>query len=263
MERSAPNIERPAFLDHDPVQLKFGTSGLRGLVREMTDLEVYINTQGFLRYVVEQGEATPGTSVIVGRDHRNHDPASGQSSSPRIAAAVSQALWDLGFEVMDAGILPTPAIAAFAGDPSRKWPAVMVTGSHIPADRNGIKFYRPTSEVLKADEPGILEAVAAVRSKVYGQSADDSAFDRRGMLKASPASPPIDPAATAYYAARYLEPFGDAEPLAGVRIVVYQHSSASRDLLADILGTLGADVITTGRVDHFVAVDTEDVTTGG
>jgi phosphomannomutase len=30
----------------------------------------------------------------------------------------------------------------------------MVTGSHIPDDRNGIKFYRPAGEMLKDDEAG-------------------------------------------------------------------------------------------------------------
>ena len=41
----------PTFLTYIPCELRFGTSGLRGLVREMTDLEVYINTRGFLDYL--------------------------------------------------------------------------------------------------------------------------------------------------------------------------------------------------------------------
>ena len=35
----------------------------------------------------------------------------------------------------------------------------MVTGSHIPDDRNGIKFNRPKSELLKRDEPGMKEQI--------------------------------------------------------------------------------------------------------
>ena len=31
----------PTFLTYIPCELRFGTSGLRGLVREMTDLEVF------------------------------------------------------------------------------------------------------------------------------------------------------------------------------------------------------------------------------
>ena len=38
----------------------------------------------------------------------------------------------------------------------------MVTGSHIPFDRNGLKFYRPGGEeISKGDEAGILAALAA------------------------------------------------------------------------------------------------------
>ncbi len=254
--------ERPAFLDHDPVRLKFGTSGLRGLVREMTDLEVYINTQGFLRYLRDSNAISAAAPVALGRDLRDHDPSSGLSSSPRIAAAATQAIRDLGHPVIDAGILPTPALAAFAlaGHGPSPIPAIMVTGSHIPADRNGMKFYQTTGEVLKSDEAGILDAVAAVRSEIYGQSAKDSPFDRRGMLRAAPSAEAIDPRASQQYVARYVEPFGDAEPLAGLRVVVYQHSSAARDILLEVLTALGADVLPVGRVDHFVAVDTEDVT---
>ena len=38
----------------------------------------------------------------------------------------------------------------------------MVTGSHIPFDRNGIKFYRADGEIDKADEQAILDTEVAV-----------------------------------------------------------------------------------------------------
>ncbi len=37
----------------------------------------------------------------------------------------------------------------------------MVTGSHIPFDRNGLKFYRPDGEISKLDEEAILNVVVA------------------------------------------------------------------------------------------------------
>ncbi|MEA7188015.1 hypothetical protein ONJ45_27985, partial [Salmonella enterica subsp. enterica serovar Virginia] len=45
----------------------------------------------------------------------------------------------------------TPALAHQSI--SDKVPAIMVTGSHIPFDRNGLKFYRPDGEITK--EKGI------------------------------------------------------------------------------------------------------------
>ena len=258
--------ERPSFLDHDPVELKFGTSGLRGLVREMTDLEVFINTQGFLRYLATVGDLAAAAPVLLGRDLRDWDPTSGLSSSPRIAAAVTEAVRQLGHRVVDCGTLPTPALAAaaLAGHAADgvAGPAIMVTGSHIPPDRNGVKFYRSTGEVLKADETGILEAVRQTRQEIYATPPEQSAFDPQGMFKTAPATERTDPMAIHRFADRFLERFGDGEPLAGWRVVVYQHSSVARDLIRHVLQGLGADVVPIGRVDHFVAIDTEDVTVG-
>lgn len=39
---------------------------------------------------------------------------------------------------------------------SDNMPAIMVTGSHIPFERNGLKFYRPDGEITKHDEAAIL-----------------------------------------------------------------------------------------------------------
>ncbi len=259
--------DRPVFLDRDPVELRFGTSGLRGLVRDMTDLEVYINVQGFLRYLALTGQANERDPVVVGQDLRAQDPSTGLESSPRIARTAMTAVKDVGHPVINAGQVPTPALAAYASAPqgvdgadaSGPIPALMVTGSHIPPDRNGVKFYRPTGEVLKSDEPGIIRAVGEVRRRLYAMSAEDSRFDARGMFKTKTLVPAaVDDAARAYMD-RYLAPFEGGRPLAGQRVLVYQHSSVARDLLSDVLTKLGADAIPIERTDAFVAVDTEDV----
>jgi hypothetical protein len=141
---ASTDLPQPRFLDGAPVELRFGTSGLRGLVRDMTDLEVYVNTRGFLRYLTRIGDAAPGAPVAVAEDLREFDSATRLVSSPRIARAAARAIADEGFAVRMAGRIPTPALAhhALRGDADAPFPAVMVTGSHIPADRNGIKFYR-------------------------------------------------------------------------------------------------------------------------
>ena len=124
----------------------FGTSGLRGLVTELTDDLV-------TDYVRAFATALPvGAGVAVGWDLR--------PSSPRIAQASIAALRDLGLRVQEAGALPTPALAF--GAMAQGMGAVMITGSHIPADRNGLKFYTPEGEILKADEARIQAALPAV-----------------------------------------------------------------------------------------------------
>jgi phosphomannomutase len=255
---------RPPFLHYTPRELQFGTSGLRGLVGEMTDLEVYINTRGFLDYLRQIGDVGPGDPVAVARDLREIDPGSGLSSSPRIAAAVNQAIRDAGLSVVNCGQIPTPALAYYAlredaATSKRPMPGIMVTGSHIPADRNGIKYYTRTGEVLKSDEAGILAAVDTVRAAEYAKEERQTAFNGDGMFKVVPEPVALEPGAEAAYLQRYLELFPDEKPLAGKRVVVYQHSAVGRDLLVQILGSLGATPIAVERSDAFIPVDTEDL----
>ena len=103
--------------------VQFGTSGARGLVSSMSTEVCYAYAQAFLRTV-----ASSADTVVLGHDLR--------PSSPAISAACAQAVRDAGKQVLFVGALPTPAIAYYASVHSA--PAIVVTGSHIPFDRNGI-----------------------------------------------------------------------------------------------------------------------------
>ncbi len=241
---------RPAFLEETPRPLAFGTSGLRGLVTDITDLEAYVNTKGFMRFALKNGDARPGGPVAVAGDLR---PSTG-----RILAAVARAIRDSGLSVQHAGRIPTPALTSYAIEHGR--PSVMVTGSHIPFDRNGIKFNRSGGEVLKSDEAAILAEVAEVRAEEYARAKGETPFDAQGMLGAASEKelPPVSREARDAYLRRYLGLF-PARCLAGLRAGVYQHSAVGRDILVEVLGGLGAEVFPTGRSESFVALDTENV----
>ncbi len=215
----------------------FGTSGARGLVTAMTDRVCYGYTAGFLGYLAEQGEFAPGRAVALAGDLR--------PSSPRILTACAQAVRDLGGEVVFCGYVPTPALALYAF--GQAFSSLMVTGSHIPDDRNGIKFYRPHGEVLKTDEAGM--------SRQPVQFPAD-AFLPDGALASPAPLPPVTDVESAYLQ-RYVAYFGAA--LAGLKLGVYQHSAVGRDMLVDILAALGADVVPLGRSEKFIPVDTEAV----
>jgi phosphomannomutase len=136
---------------------------------------------------------------------------------------------------------------------------VMVSGSHIPFDRNGIKINKSIGEVLKADEPGILREVERVRDEEYSRTAANSAFNGDGMLKQAPSLPPLDRRAEEDYVRRYTDSFVN-NGLSGLRVLLYQHSAVGRDILARILSDLGATVSTAGRSDRFIPIDTENIT---
>lgn len=236
-------------LNNEPSELKFGTSGLRGLVAEMTDLECYINTAGFLKFLASIGHIKPGGDVYLAGDLRD--------STPQIMNAVHQAIVDGGYVTKNCGFVPTPAVALYGL--SKNAPSIMVTGSHIPADRNGIKFNKADGEVLKDDELGIKEAVAIVRDELYSQELQDSIFNEDGMLKTPAEIPAATDDAAAMYIARFVDVFGE-RAFTGKKIVFYQHSAVGRDLLVTILEKLGADVVPVGRSDAFIPIDTENVT---
>lgn len=238
-----------SFLDYTPVSLAFGTSGLRGLVGDITDLEAYINVKSALYYLLATGDIAPRSVVVLAGDLR--------PSTDRIMGASMQAIVDAGCEPENAGKIPTPALIHRAI--SARCAGVMVTGSHIPFDRNGIKINKAAGEILKSDEAGILREVERVRAEEYARSASDSPFGASGMFKRAPVLPPIERMAEEAYVRRYLTSFR-AGGLRGVRVLVYQHSAVGRDILPRILRELGADVVTAGRSETFVALDTENVT---
>ena len=218
--------------------VQFGTSGARGQVVAMTDYVCYAYTRGFLQHLADLGEFAPGMAVALAGDLR--------PSSPRILAACAAGVRDAGGNPVYCGLIPTPALALYAF--GRAIPSLMVTGSHIPDDRNGIKFYRPHGEVLKNDEAGMR-----------GQRLDIDAdlFDASGALRNAASLPKVIDAETDYIA-RYLAFFGD-KALAGRRIGVYQHSAVGRDVLTRIVTALGADAVPLGRSTKFIPVDTEAI----
>lgn len=236
-------------LTYTPVELTFGTSGLRGLVTDMSDLECYINTRGFINFLRAEQQLEPGSVIYYAGDLRD--------STPRITASVLAAIVDAGFAPAYCGLIPTPAIAYYALQHDA--PCIMITGSHIPADRNGIKFYKRGGEILKNDEQAIKTAVAVIRQEIYNHAAEDSIFNTEGALKNPPKLPDPNTDATETYISRYRLAFSSTA-LAGKKVVLYQHSAVGRDILVTIFKNLGAEVIPVGRTDVFVPIDTENVT---
>ncbi|TPP06947.1 phosphomannomutase [Rhizobium glycinendophyticum] len=213
--------------------LKFGTSGLRGLVADLVGLPSRAYALGFVRHAMAFAPQT--RQVLVGRDLR--------SSSLAISEDCRAAIGYTGLTAVDCGAVPTPALALEAI--RRGCPAIMVTGSHIPDDRNGLKFYLPHGEISKVDEAAIAAQVASLSDTVL------DSLSRAAVRKDVPA-----PSVNAAYTARYVDVFGPRN-LTGQRVAVYQHSSVARDLMVDILRGLGAEVAVFGRAGHFIPVDTE------
>lgn len=206
--------------------IKFGTSGARGLVVDFT-LEVC--TAFTISFLDAMNKRFEFKKVAVGMDNR--------PSSPNMASIVCATIEAYGFEVDFYGVLPTPALALQSI--KDKVPSIMITGSHIPYDRNGLKFYRPDGEISKEDESNILNnsnQIKLVKSHLP-QKKDNASLN---------------------YMNRYTN-FFRRKCLMGIKVGIYEHSSAGRDLYPELFKSLGAEVVSLGRSDEFVPIDTEAV----
>jgi phosphomannomutase len=219
----------------------FGTSGARGLAITMTDLVCYAYARAFLQYLEYIGELKrAGERVAVAGDFR--------PSTDRIMEAVMRAIEDLGYQPVNGGKIPSPAVALYGLE--QHIPSIMITGSHIPDDRNGIKFNKCAGEVLKSDEKGMSSQEVILDDSLFST---DGSFTRPGAQ-----AHPVVPEPRDNYVRRYLS-FFTHDALHGVRVGVYQHSAVGRDLLVEILSGLGAQVTPLARSEAFIPVDTEAI----
>jgi phosphomannomutase len=252
-----------SVLDYQPQVLKFGTSGRRGEVVHLSQLEVYINASAELEYLqslpLAEGGIVRGDEFYFAYDLRPSSTAFAAEEQGRgeLAQAIAQAIADAGMRAVNCGAIPTPALTSFAI--GRGKGSIMITGSHIPFNRNGYKTNTSRGELLKKHEAPIAQAVEGVRQKLYAQPVADSLFNEQGMFKTGHRDlPPVDESARAAYIERYVG-FFPPQALQGKRLLFYQHSAVGRDLVVEILRTLGAEVIPGGRSEAFVPIDTENI----
>jgi phosphoglucosamine mutase len=117
----------------------FGTDGVRGLANDELTADLALHLAQAASQVLMQGRHADEVRregrkprAIIARDPR--------ISGEFLAAAVSAGLASSGIDVLDAGILPTPA-AAFLVKDIRADFGVMISASHNHAADNGIKFF--------------------------------------------------------------------------------------------------------------------------
>lgn len=112
----------------------FGTDGVRGLAGVDVTAELALRLAHAAALVLgrnARAESRRATAVVA-RDPR--------VSGEFISAAVSAGLAAAGVDVLDAGVIPTPAAAYLVQDTNADF-GVMVSASHNPAPDNGIKFF--------------------------------------------------------------------------------------------------------------------------
>ena len=229
-------------LKYEPRELEFGTSGRRGKVVDLTQLEVYINALAELEFlqslVPSEGGILRGEEFFFARDLRLSSDCfvPEQEGRGEIAQAIVAAIRDAGMQAINLGTIPTPALTCYAL--ARGKGSMMITGSHIPFDRNGYKTNSSKGELRKEQEAPINEQVQRERQRLYSQDQNESLFDDRGMFRAGHQELPAeDSEARVAWIQRFTSFFKD-KSLRGKRILVDQQSAVGRDLLVEILERL-------------------------
>lgn len=166
----------------------------------------------------KQGQTS--LTFAVGRDSR--------LSGPHLAQAVALGLVSKGNKVYQCGIATTPAMFMTTIDPVLKADgAVMVTASHLPFNRNGLKFFTKDGGLNKEDITEILELAETIETSFTpGGQVEDYDFlpsYSQNILKIIRAKTGLD------------------QPLAGARIVVDAGNGAGGFFAGQVLVPLGAN----------------------
>ena len=124
------------------VSVVFGTDGIRGTANaDLTPEMVLALGRAAVRHLA-------GETFLVGRDTRR--------SGPMLLAAFAAGVAAEGGDVVDLGVLPTPAIAYLAQ--VRNLPAAVVSASHNPFADNGIKLLSRGGQKLDDATERAIEA---------------------------------------------------------------------------------------------------------
>jgi phosphomannomutase / phosphoglucomutase len=152
---------------------------IRGVAdRDLDDALAADLGRAFAALVAERrGVARP--RIAVGRDAR--------PSSPRLFAAMCRGLRETA-DVIDVGLVPTPTLY-FAAHHLATDGALVITGSHNPADENGFKLLIGTDAAYGADIATLRDRIAAHRAAGAAGAAAPPEFVTRGGA-AGAAAPP-------------------------------------------------------------------------
>jgi phosphoglucosamine mutase len=110
----------------------FGTDGVRGQANSELTPELALSVAAAAARVLVEHDSSHRPVAVVGRDPR--------ASGEMLQAAVAAGLTSAGADVMQLGVLPTPAVAHLVGDLGADL-GVMISASHNPMPDNGIKLF--------------------------------------------------------------------------------------------------------------------------
>ena len=204
----------------------FGTDGVRGIANREVTAELALDVSVAAAHVLAISGAFDEhrPCAVVGRDPR--------VSGEFLAAAVAAGLASAGVDVIDVGVLPTPAVAYLTGALGVDL-GVMLSASHNPMPDNGIKFFTRGGHKLADEvEDAIEQRMGEPWERPIGAGV--------GRITADPGL-----AAERYvlHVAKTLPDAVAATGLRGLRVAVDCANGAASEVGPAVLRAAGAEVI--------------------
>ena len=228
-------------MSNEDIRIRYGKlqngSDIRGVAMEgmagqevnLSSQEVEFICQGFIKWLSHKtGKAPEGLVIAIGRDSR--------LTGPELVQAGAFAMSREGATVYDTGLSSTPAMFMSTLFPEIKADgSIMVTASHLPWNRNGLKFFSCDGGLDKGDIRWILDQAALLHPDICSHEATppDVAWAKMDLMT--------------FYAhhlkALIRKELGQRElPLSGMKILVDAGNGAGGFYATEVLEPLGADI---------------------
>jgi phosphoglucosamine mutase len=200
----------------------FGTDGVRGEAGSFLSAEMAMKIAMAAGIYFKSHSTT--NKILVGKDTRR--------SGYMIENAIVSGLTAIGYDVIEIGPMPTPAIA-FLTQNMRCDAGIMISASHNSYEDNGIKFFDGRGDKLSVEVEKEIEAIYANSERIKEAQAT-----AKNIGKAKRIDDVIG---------RYIVTLKNSFPLAlslhGMRIVLDTANGAGYKVGPTILEELGADVV--------------------
>ncbi len=200
----------------------FGTDGVRG------EAGTFLSAQLAMRVAMAAGiyfkDHAKTKKILVGKDTRK--------SGYMIENAIVSGLTAVGYDVIQVGPMPTPAIA-FLTEDMRCDAGIMISASHNPFEDNGIKFFDAHGNKLSEEIEGQIEAIAIDEEKLQFAQVTGKEI---GAAKR------IDDV-VGRYIVQLKNSFSRDLTLQGIRVVLDAANGAGYKVGPTVLEELGAEVI--------------------
>jgi phosphomannomutase len=144
------------------MSLMVSISGIRGIVGQTLTPETIV------KYISGYGEYCKHGHIILGRD--------GRVTGKNILDIAVSTLIQMGCQVTDLGICPTPTVA-LAVERMNAAGGISITASHNPMIWNGLKFFASTGLFLDAEENRNFWAISDSPLRTYAP------WDKQGNLQ--------------------------------------------------------------------------------